>query len=88
VRAGVSGQLHLGVVGERAVLHAFREPQELTEAVARLPHRHVRDVPVADIEDSASTVDFSANRSELVCTGVRAVRGFGARYGGVGRCGG
>jgi hypothetical protein len=88
MRTGVSGQLHLGVVGERAVLNALREPQELAESLARLPRRHVRDVPVADIEDSASTVDFSANRSEFVCTGERAVGGFGARYGWVGRGGG
>jgi hypothetical protein len=84
MRTGVSGQPQLGV----AVLNALREPQELAESLARLPHRHVSDVHVADIEDSASTVDFSANRSEFFCTGERAVGGFGARYGWVGRGGG
>jgi hypothetical protein len=46
-------------------------------------HRHVRAVPVGDIDDSASIVDFSANRYELVCSRNRAVRSFGARCGGV-----
>lgn len=84
VRAGVGGQLYLGLVGKRAVLHALRKPEELADPVTRIKRRHVRGVPVADIDDSASIVDFSANRYELVCSRNRAVRSFGARYEGVG----
>lgn len=88
VRARVSGHLHLRDVGERAILHALPEQQELTEHFHRVPRRHVRGVSVADIDDASSVVDLSANRDEVVdVVGERAVGGFSVRDRGVGSSG-
>ena len=56
VGACVGGQLHLGVVGKGPVLHALGEPEELAEALLRLPCGHVLSVKVGDVEDSSSIV--------------------------------
>lgn len=63
---GVGGELHLGVVSEGAVLHAPGEPQEVPEAVGGLPRRHVRMVPMADVDDTATSVHFAANGNEII----------------------
>ena len=74
VRAIVSRDLHLGVVGLRAVLHALRKPQKLAETVVGVPRGHVGSIPVTDIEDSAFIVEFSSHRYKVSNAGGVAGR--------------
>lgn len=66
VGPSVGGDLHLGVVSERAVLHARGEPEEVAEAVGGLPRRHLRVVPVADVDDAAASVHLAAHGDEII----------------------
>lgn len=68
VRAGVGWELHFGVVSYGAVLHALRKPQELPYAVLRFKFRHLRVVPVTDVEYSAIAVNFPARWDQDVIT--------------------
>lgn len=87
VGPSVSGELHLGIVSNGAVLHAVGEPQELADAVDGVKRRHVGAVSVADVEYSAVTVDFPARGDKGGGGAGGDVNGGGARNGRVG-CGG
>ncbi|GAB2210148.1 hypothetical protein Drorol1_Dr00015407 [Drosera rotundifolia] len=56
----MSPHLHLRIIRNGPVLHALRQPQELPHTVGGLECGHVGRVSVADVEDSAIVVDFTA----------------------------
>lgn len=87
--ACMSLDLHLRVIRDGAVLDALMKPEEVTQPIFRLPHRHVGHVFVTDIEDSAIAVDFSTRRDKSIVAGTeRTVVGVGAGDRGVGAGGG
>ncbi|KAH0457884.1 hypothetical protein IEQ34_013199 [Dendrobium chrysotoxum] len=56
VGARVGGKHHLGVVGERTVVHGFEKPQKLPHPFRRLPRRHVIPVVVGDVDDPPAVI--------------------------------
>lgn len=72
MRAGMIRKLNLGEIGFGAVLHGPREPDELAEpALLEVPTGRLRGVSVSDIEDSAISVNLSADGDEIVVAGGR-----------------
>lgn len=88
VGPGVDGELHLGEISEGAVLHAPREPQEVPKAVGGLPRRHVWMVPMADVDDTATSVNFAADGNEIIGGGPGLIESVWGRIGSVGGSGG
>lgn len=65
--AGVSTEREFGAVSARAILHANCKPQKVfPEPLRRVPNRHLRHVPVADVEDSPVVVHFSPRWNQSV----------------------
>lgn len=87
MRASVGGKLHLGVVGDGAILHAGWEPEELSYPVFSVPRRHVGCDPVGDVDDSPAVVHLATDWDQVVVlgSGDRDIRGAGDS--GI-RCGG
>ena len=69
VGAGVGGELHLGEIRDRSVLHAPSQPHDAADSVGGLPRRQVRVVPVAYVDDAAASVHLG---DEIVCGGGSA----------------
>lgn len=57
--SSVDRQVELRVVGERSILHAELEPQEVADPILGTIERKVRCVPVGDVKDSPIAVHFS-----------------------------
>ncbi|PRQ22093.1 hypothetical protein RchiOBHm_Chr6g0246481 [Rosa chinensis] len=86
--SGVGGELHLGVVSNGSVFHAVGEPEELADAIDGVKRQHVGVVVVADVEDSAVSVDFAARGDQVGGGGSGGDDdGGGARNGRVGCAG-
>ena len=70
----VNTELHGGVIGDKTVLHARQQPQEVVpKPILKIPHWHLRHVPMAYVEDSSLVVHFSPRRDENGVTAVDSV---------------
>ena len=77
VRAGMSRKLHLRIISEGTVLHAFRQPKELSNTIVGFPGRHVDGVPMADVEYPSVTVDFATDGNWILAYSREAAVGCG-----------